>query len=126
MQIEMSNKSKEEVYWKLENGEKISLLTMEEAHFQSAYQVLQKRQLRAYSTLEFSIKMEQAFEIAAKERKISLINLADTEKDTSISRAFREVKTIIAKITKSIKTEIIKKAKNEKQAERLKILLPTE
>lgn len=117
----MENIEVDKLFWKLENDNKILLTEMDENHFQLAYQTLQKRQLRHYSALEFNIKLEQGFKEVAKLRKIKLINLADSTKQTSIVRDYVKFKNIITTITTSIKKKL--KQNTDAKAERPEVVL---
>lgn len=110
----MNDVSTEEVFWKLENGEKILLTELNDEHFKAAYIVTQKRQIRAFSTLEMCVKLEDAMLKIAKKRGIELESIENSNKSEYLRNRFTEFKDIIGRINRSIKLRLSKNAKARK------------
>lgn len=99
----------EGIYWKNKAGETVLLKDLPEEEFQKAYQITQKRQLEAYSSLEMNAKMENALSKIAKRRKINLISLDEVEtKPIHIRNKFTNLRDRIDKVNKSIKIQLKK------------------
>lgn len=102
----MEQKEVKQVYWRTEGGEKLSVMEMTEEHFQLAHQVLQKRQLKAISSLKTNIQLEESFKEVAKIRNIKLVGIENSGKNTFIAKEYMKAKELIATVVTSMKRKL--------------------
>ncbi len=90
-----------EVFWITEGNVKTPISQMTEEALNKAYNTIQKRELEAYSKLEFLIKLDDGFKDEAKRRKINLSGLDEGKGFHAMK--FAKLKSLIITTINSIK-----------------------